>query len=229
MVSSQRSVRRISDVEPSEVATREQLLIAAGDLMAERRSTDVSLSDIAKKSGLNSALVKYYFGNKSGLLVALLRMVLGPGVEQLQHLVKMNLPPRQKLRIHISGMARSYFLFPYVNRLMHQLLSEDSATYGPLIAEEFIKPVALAQQQILDEGVASGIFRALDPLLFYFHVVGACDQLFFGRYQLEHVFGVSEITDELQRRYVDHLCGVILNGVLSVPDAGVRPEPRSMT
>ena len=49
-------------------ATAAKLLVAAGDLMIERNSTDISLSDIAQKSGVNAALVKYHFGNKDGLV-----------------------------------------------------------------------------------------------------------------------------------------------------------------
>ncbi len=56
------------DVAPMN-ATAAKLLVAAGDLMIERNSTDISLSDIAEKSGVNSALVKYHFGNKDGLLL----------------------------------------------------------------------------------------------------------------------------------------------------------------
>ena len=40
--------------------------------MIERASIEVSLSDIAQKSGVNAALVEYQFGNKDGLLLALL-------------------------------------------------------------------------------------------------------------------------------------------------------------
>ena len=50
--------------------TADKLLLAASMLMIERNSIDVSLSDIAQKSGVNSALVKYHFGNKDGLLLA---------------------------------------------------------------------------------------------------------------------------------------------------------------
>jgi len=39
-------------------ATAEKLLVAASELMIERSSIDVSLSDIAQKSGVNAALVK---------------------------------------------------------------------------------------------------------------------------------------------------------------------------
>ena len=53
-------------------STAEKLLVAASELMIERSSIEVSLSDIAQKSGVNAALVKYHFGNKDGLLLALL-------------------------------------------------------------------------------------------------------------------------------------------------------------
>ncbi len=52
--------------------TAEKLLEAASELMIGRSSIEVSLSDIAQKSGVNAALVKYHFGNKDGLLLALL-------------------------------------------------------------------------------------------------------------------------------------------------------------
>ena len=48
-------------------STAEKLLVAASELMIERASIEVSLSDIAQKSGVNAALVKYHFGNKDGL------------------------------------------------------------------------------------------------------------------------------------------------------------------
>ena len=50
--------------------TAEKLLLAASGLMIERSSIELSLSDIAQKSGVNAALVKYHFGNKDGLLLA---------------------------------------------------------------------------------------------------------------------------------------------------------------
>ena len=163
---------------------------------------------------MNSALVSYYFGNKSGLLLALLRKVLAPAMVQLQHLPDMPVPAPEKLRIHISGMVRTYFQYPYVNRLMHDLLSDDVEKFGAIIAEEFSQPVAEAQRRILQEGVESGVFRPVDPIMFYFHVIGACDQLFYGKYQLKHVFGVAEVSDELRHKFVDHLHQTIVEGIL---------------
>lgn len=195
-------------------SAREQLLEAAGMLMIERSSTDVSLSDIAAKSGVNAALVKYYFGNKAGLYMALLRCRLDPGIAQLDHLLAMEIAPQEKLRIHISGMVNTYFHYPYVNRLMHELVSDKSGSYGQLIAQEISKPVANAQRAILEEGLRLGIFKEVDPVLFYFQVVGACDQLFHGRYQLKHAFGIDQIDDQLRRRYVEHLFATLVDGIM---------------
>src|ERR1700755_1942633 len=74
-------------------ATAAKLLVAAGDLMIERNSTDISLSDIAEKSGINAALVKYHFGNKDGLLLALLARDAATAVAHLQYLLAQPMAP----------------------------------------------------------------------------------------------------------------------------------------
>jgi len=165
----------------NDVDTRERLLTAVSNLMTDRGSTDVSLSEIAIKSGVNSSLVKYYFGNKAGLMIELLRRVLGPKLQEMSHLAEMDLTAPQKLRIHIGGMVNTYFNYPFVNRLMHTLLAEDQK-FGPLIASEFSRPVADLQGRILDQGIAAGLFRPVPPAFLYLQIIGACDQFFFGRY-----------------------------------------------
>lgn len=182
--------------------------------MTEHGSIDITLSDLAEKSGLNSALVKYYFGGKNGLLLELLRKVLAPPMAELGPLMEMQVPAAAKLRIHISGVVNTYFRFPYVNRLMHFLLAENSEEFGRVIAEEFARPLADAQAKILRDGEAEGVFRPVDPMLFYFNLIGACDHLFFGRYSLKHVFGVETIDVDLKRRYVDHLYGMMTVGLM---------------
>ena len=68
-------------------STAEKLLVAASELMIERASIEVSLSDIALKSGVNAALVKYHFGNKDGLLLALLARDAATEMSQLEYLI----------------------------------------------------------------------------------------------------------------------------------------------
>ena len=74
--STQSAVSRI----PAKNPTADKLLVAAGELMIERNSVEISLADIAQKSGVNAALVKYHFGNKDGLLLALLERDAATGL-----------------------------------------------------------------------------------------------------------------------------------------------------
>src|SRR5215472_4541167 len=148
-------------------ATAEKLLVAASELMIERSSIDVSLSDIAQKSGANAALVKYHFGNKDGLLLALLARDAATEVSNLEYLLGQPITPTEKLKLHIGGIIRAYHQFPYMNRLIHYLLHETSAGAAEQVSKFFVAPLLDFHRRLLAEGVAAGEFRDTDPVLFY--------------------------------------------------------------
>src|SRR5260370_37402162 len=100
--------------------TAEKLLVAASELMINRSSIEVSLSDIAQKSGVNAALVKYHFGNKDSLLLALLARDAATEVTQLEYLLAQPIAPTAKLRLHIAGIISAYHHLHYMNRLIHE-------------------------------------------------------------------------------------------------------------
>jgi TetR/AcrR family transcriptional regulator len=197
--------------------SRARLLRTAGELMAEHGTIDVSLSEIAQRSGLNAALVRYYFGNKQGLLFALVSDVLGMALEQMRGLAGMDLDPVEKLKLHIKAIINIYFRYPYVNRLIHVMLEDP--VYGQEVARTVSKPLADTQAELLEGAIASGRFKPIEPMLFYFIVLGACDQLFFGQHILRVAFGVDRIDDDLRRRYTATLLDIILHGLLIEPAA----------
>jgi AcrR family transcriptional regulator len=189
------------------------LLQATGEILSERNSLDVSLSDIAQRSGLNTALIKYYFGNKDGLLLALVKRDATNALRELEHLVALDIPADRKMRIHISGIINSYYRSPYLNRLLHYLIGDGDSDASRKIAEFFVQPIVDAQRAILKQGEAEGIFRPCDPELFYFSLVGACDHIFYAIYSLKHVLGISGLTEELRQRYIAHVTEISLSGL----------------
>lgn len=194
-------------------SSRTILLRAAADLMIERGTIEVSLNEIAQRSQLNSALVKYYFGSKNGLMLALVEDVLGAGLEQLKGLVEMDLPVVEKLKLHIKGIINVYFRYPFVNRLIHAMLMEEELAIK--VSETISKPLADTQRALLQEGMDNGQFKRVDPMMFYFIVLGACDQLFFGQHVLSHAFGIDRIDEELKRGYTNALLDMVLAGILT--------------
>jgi AcrR family transcriptional regulator len=199
-------------------ATAEKLLVAASELMIARSAIEVSLSDIAQQSGVNAALVKYHFGNKDGLLLALLARDAATEVANLEYLLAQPLSPTAKLKLHIGGIIRAYYRFPYMNRLIHYLLHESSQEAADEVAKFFVAPLLDFHRRLLAEGVAAGEFREIDPVLFYTSLIGACDHLFFGRHAMSRATGVGPVTDDVCRQYIAHMETLVCGGILKKAD-----------
>jgi len=190
--------------------SKDQLLIAASTILTERNAIDISLSDIAEASGLNSALIKYHFGNKEGLLLALVARDAASTLGLLDQLLAMHVSPAQKVRLHVAGVVKTYAKFPYLNRLIHTLMDSKD----PIVAEEmvnfFVKPLLESQTKILEEGLQAGIFHKIDPMMFYYSVIGACDYIFYARHSRKIVTGNTELTPELRDKYINFVADTIL-------------------
>jgi len=169
------------------LTARDRLLEAAAGLIIQSESIDISLADIAARASLNAALVKYYFGSKSGLLRALLRRDAERALQDMQTLLAMKIPAAEKMRLHLRGIMRAYCRSPYLNRLLHAMLTSTDEAGVTEIHDVFVRPVMDCQRRILDEGRATQEFRDVDPMLFYLAAVGACDQFMHS----ERVFRLS--------------------------------------
>jgi AcrR family transcriptional regulator len=196
-------------------ATADKLLVAASELMIASNSIEVSLSEIAQRSGVNAALVKYHFGNKDGLLLALLARDAATEMTNLDYLMAQPISATAKLKLHIAGIIKAYYQFPYMNRLIHYLLHESSTEAADEVSKFFVAPLLDFQRRLLAEGIKAGEFRNVDPVMFYTSLVGACDHLFFARHAMSRATGVGPVTDEVCRQYIKHMEALICGGMLN--------------
>ena len=206
---------KISEIQSS-TGSREHLLETASLIMREGDIVDISLSELSQRSGLNSALVKYHFGNKAGLFTALLDRDWQAIVDSVDALVaKGGMPPEAKLRRHISKVIDTFYAVPYLNRLTMRMVRESNDEEARRIADSYLSPLYRAYEQLIGEGVAVGVFREIDPQLFYFTVTGAVDRFFSARLVLKHCFNQDTLTEELRDRYREHTIDIIMAGILA--------------
>ena len=99
------------DKNEREANARAKLIETASQIMREGDTIDISFSELSVRSGLNSALVKYYFGNKDGLLEAILRARYGPIFSSKSDLLVQegHGTPEDKLRHHIGAVIDTYY------------------------------------------------------------------------------------------------------------------------
>lgn len=202
--------------DPSQSSSRALLLETASAIMRDRDMVDVSLSDLSQRSGLNSALVKYHFGNKAGLLSALLDRDWRAIVESVDALVaKDGWSPEDKLRRHISKVIDTFHAVPYLNQLTMRMVRDSDEAEARRIADSYLSPMYRAYEELIGQGVAAGVFRPVDPQMFYFTLTGAVDRFFSARLVLRHCFGQDTLTEELRDRYREHTIDVIMAGLLA--------------
>jgi TetR/AcrR family transcriptional regulator len=205
---------KLADIGDSANA-REQLLHAASQIMRDGDTIDLSLSELSLRAGLNSALVKYYFGNKSGLMLALLDRDMGNIVTDLGALIAKDMPPEEKLRRHISAVIDTYYAFPYLNRLLMRMVRDSDPKEAARIADLYLKPISKVYDQLINEGIKAGKFRKIDPQLFYFTVTGAADRFFSARLVMRHCFDRDDFSENMRDRYREHTIELIMAGLLA--------------
>ncbi|MEP7351000.1 MAG: TetR family transcriptional regulator [Sphingorhabdus sp.] len=194
---------------------RDQLIEAASQIMRDGDTIDLSLSELSLRAGLNSALVKYYFGNKNGLMLALLDRDMGNIVVSLGALVAKDMPPEEKLRRHISAVIDTYYDFPYLNRLLMRMVRDSAPVEAARIAELYLRPISQAYDDLINDGITAGIFRNIDPQMFYFTVTGAADRFFSSRLVMRHCYNQDDFNEIMRDRYREHTIELIMKGLLA--------------
>lgn len=195
-------------------AIRDALLDAASDLMREQDTVEIGILDISARAKVNHGMIRYYFGSKEGMLLKLLDRDVGKRIRQLGALLRLDMSPTERMRIHLEGILDTYYQIPYLNRLIQTMVRDASPQHVDHIADELLKPIANAQHRIIEEGIAKGEFRKVDPKLFYFNTIGAADGLYSNRFTLSAVFdGIPAADDRLHERYKRHTVETLMAGL----------------
>jgi AcrR family transcriptional regulator len=194
-------------------AARERLLDAAHELMCERSTINVPVNEIAVRTGLNVALINYYFKGKDGLLLHLAMRHQAGYANALESLLKAEFTAEQKLTLHIRGIVRAFRRVPYLQRLLHKILRDSSEEEARACGAAMIRPLGSFYKKIVVQGEADGSLRAVDPMHLYITIVGACDFLYSGSASLSYGFGLDKVDDKLSETYADHLVSIVMSGL----------------
>lgn len=198
--------------------TAEKLLQATHELMLEHGGVEPSVSQLCERAGVQVAMVSYCFGGKTQLLQALLDRAVEDVVAQLGRLGAADLPPEEKLRRHVAGVIRNFVRYPYAQRLSQTLAAGDPAVART--AGQFARPLLQFHAELLADGVRAGAFRPMDPTLFFFSLVGACEFLFAAQSWLD-----EPIDERLIERFTEHTTELVLRGIS--PSSRSQPDARA--
>lgn len=150
---------------------REQILVAAEQVFAERGFKGTTTREVAKQAGIASSLIFYYFKSKKALYEAVFQSFF----DQIEDLMQQNL----SLDLDRLGQLRQ-FLFTFTDyakrhrNMMRILLREiiDNGRLVKKIAQEYFKPLYEIGAEFLEQGKREALFREVDPLHYIHSFIG---------------------------------------------------------
>jgi len=152
-------------------ATRDTILAAATREFAARGYAGAGVDRIAKRAGVNKAMIYYHFASKAGLYTAILRNLFEPAGQQARAIVAGDRPPEEKLDALVAAIAARVFANPGLPPIMMREIAEGARHLDPQMLRA-MSGLYLSVAAVVAEGRRSGRFDAVDPLLVYFTFIG---------------------------------------------------------
>src|SRR5271166_6215581 len=150
-------------------ASRDAILQAALAEFAQEGLAGARMDAIAVSAGVNKALLYYYFHDKESLYGAVLDRFFIRLTERVMSELDSDAPLGERILrytcAHFDCVAES----PHYARLFQGELMSAGRGGSPhltRIAERYIRPIAMRVTELLQQGLASGEFREVDPFQF---------------------------------------------------------------
>ena len=167
-----------SDAEGARSPRRElieaQIYEQAARLFAERGYAGTTPQDIADAAGVSRQGLYYYVRSKEEILQRLVADMTTDAATRVQAVMDEPLEAPEKLR----RLAHMLVIDRATNRTRFRLLDRSESVLPPDLAKEYLsgrRALLKTMTGLIDEGVASGFFRAGDSRVAALSVLGMCN------------------------------------------------------
>jgi TetR/AcrR family transcriptional regulator len=143
-------------------ATARRILAAAEQHFAAQGLAGARTEEIAMAAHANKAMLYYYFGNKRRLHRAVLENLLRQLRLAVFSLPKKTLSPGERFFAGVSGYFDFLATHPNYPRLVQRQAIEPGRGFEWMVTE-FFRPLHREFARMVEEGIAQGEFRSMDP------------------------------------------------------------------
>lgn len=193
--------------------TELRILSAAREVLLERGVDGARTEEIARRAGVNKALLHYYFGTKQNLCLGVLRQAARELFDRALAAIQPQLPFRQAL----EGFVNEYVDYVAKNHRLTRLVLWELGRGGQTLVDVFreimrekgdrVNPLIVLFQRAVERGE----IRPIDPVQAALSLIGACVFPFLARDVAPVLANVSDVLDaeflaERKKHIVDLFC-----------------------
>jgi AcrR family transcriptional regulator len=190
------------------VVGRNAVLETAKRLIKELPPARVTISLVARETGVDPALVRYYFGDRSNLLLAVAESMMSDSPRPAPGSVE----PLKAIELSISQTARFTSSTKHIHRLMvDELADAKSGEVGRQLGELNRGAVEALRQLMQRDGGAS--VREVDPTFLHLALVGLFDFFVSAEPVVRQMVPKDTDMKALSAAYEAFVTDLVLNGL----------------
>jgi len=179
----------------------------------------VSISSLAKQTGVADSLLHYHFGTKEELWKKSMMLTGSEIINSLKDIFDLldNISGIEKLKIYIKKIVLTSANYPEFQQVVVQEVFSDSARSNWLI-EEVLKPIFGFMEDVIKEEQKKGTIKSIPPANLFSFIIGSIITFFARSYQMKKLYGVDSFDKDEVQNHVKYITDLILNGLKTSKD-----------
>ncbi|HPC84545.1 MAG TPA: TetR/AcrR family transcriptional regulator [Thermoanaerobaculaceae bacterium] len=151
---------------------RERILAAAADVFAERGFDGAGVDEIARRAGVNKAMLYYHVGDKAALYGEVVSAFIASIEEALGPRIAAATTPADKLRAVQGTFLNLALRQPAYPQIMLREIAAGGVHLSTPVLRRMVGVLGITRGIVL-EGQAAGEFRPIDPLVAHLMIVAS--------------------------------------------------------
>jgi AcrR family transcriptional regulator len=205
---------------------KELLIEKTGELLRTVPPEKLSLSVAARHAKVHLTLFKYYFQDRTRLLVDVARMLskeIGDRVIEIEGANDAKTAP-ERLAIRINAMVDFFLINPFYHRLMVEIIDNETDPLATELINLWMSKTLDIYHGLIDGGVAEGTLRPIDPYFTFLAIMGVCEKILqASKLANRSQFSSDETPEQAAARYKAFVIDMILQGVGAGPAIAAEP------
>jgi TetR/AcrR family transcriptional regulator len=195
---------------------RDLLIARTCELLRELPPSRVTRAQVARYTGVDPTLIRYYFKDRSSLLMAVAEEVTSqfPGI-LAEALRKSEQSPQGHLRARIGALLDLNVTYPFFHRLIVEEVMTSKAAAARALLGKLTERGVGAYTAILAAGAKDGSLRSVDSALLFLSIIGVCEFFVAGLPILRIAAADKHDEAAMTARYKSFICDLLLNGLKS--------------
>ncbi|MBV9539139.1 MAG: TetR family transcriptional regulator [Acidisphaera sp.] len=192
---------------------REALVAAARELLRTRLPAEINRLDLARLAGVDPALVRYYFGNKDGLLLETAHRMVQEMRAERSSAQQGQESFRGKLAAYAHHLIDVLHRYPFLHDLLLEQIARAGAGEARELRREFIDEPWREVRGLLDQGVQSGEIRAVEVSFFYVALIGMCSFPMRHQFLLAQIRNTPDVSARMAAEYAAFVADTLIEGL----------------